>query len=121
MNLINKYKLHKLENKDKKKLVKIVLNSNFDYENHDLNILKECLNIWSTDETNKFSPITFSWIFVDPDKKEKMYFISTNVNELKKLKLEKLAENEDILSNSYMDSCFTKAIFSSYYTLLNAV
>ena len=121
MNLLNKYKLHKLENKDKKKAVKIVLNSNFDYENHDLNILKECLNIWSTDETNKFSPITFSCIFVDPDKKEKMYFISTNVNELKKLKLDRLAENEDILSNSYMDSCFTKAIFSSYYTLLNAV
>lgn len=120
MELFNKYKLRKLEKKDMKKKVKIVLNSNFNYENHDLNILKECLNIWSKDETNKFSPITFSWIFVDPDKKEKMYFISTNVKELKRLKLERLAENEDILSNSYMDSCFTQAIFSSYYTLLSA-
>ena len=117
MNVFKNMKQKKLE----KQPIKIVLNSKFNYEDHDLNILKACLNVWSKDDTNKFSPITFSWIFVNPEQNEKMYFISTNLKELKQFKLESLANNDNVLSNSYMDSCFSKAVFSSYYTLLNAV
>ena len=112
MKIIEKYKMHKLE----KVPIKIVLNSNFDYKDHDLNILKACLNAW-TKEDAKYIPLKFDWIFVDPDQKEKVFFISTNLKELKQFKLEKIAENNDILSTAYMNSAFTSAIFSVYDTM----
>jgi len=114
MNLIEKYKTYKAE----KKPIKIILNSTFDYKDHDLNVLKTCLNIWSNDDI-QYKPLNFDWIFVNPDQKEKIFFISTNLKELKKFKLNHIIENPqyDILSNSYMDSYFTSLIFSEYNTM----
>lgn len=98
MNIIKKYKLKKEDNT----LVKIVINSEFDYEDHDINVLKECLNLWAKDSPNCWTNMKYDWIYTTPDQKEKVFFLSTTIGELKRHKLEKLISNQEIVANSYM-------------------
>lgn len=107
MNIIEKYKNNRLE----KKPIKIVINSNFDYKNHDINVLKECLKAWSNDDS-KNSPFNFEWMFVDPKQKEKVFFVSTNLRELKQFKLNEIVNNKDLMSEYYMNSYFMTALYS---------
>ena len=107
MNIIEKYKLRKYS----KTPIKIVINSEFDYKDHDINVLKECLNLWAKDEPNCNSNFRFEWIYTNPEQKEKVFFLSTSIGELKQHKLEKLIYNEEIVSNSYMTSIQNKIYF----------
>ena len=110
MNLIEKYK----EKQNDKKVIKIVINSNYDYENHDLNILKECLTMWShEDETSqsRISPFKFQWIFSNPNFDEKVFFVTTSVGQLKNLHLQNIITNEKILTNSYMNQMYDDLLF----------
>lgn len=96
--------------KDLNTPINIVINSSYNYKNKKLNILKECLNIWSEKKMNIYGTITFDWVYIDPDMKEKIYFISSNKGELKKFQLYDLID-EHILSTSYMDPYFDFMIF----------
>lgn len=107
MNIIEKYKLKKIENQR----VNIVINSTFDYKDHDLNIFKECLSQWSKDMNNCHTNIKYDWIYSNPDQKEKIFFVSTTIKELKQHKLDKLITNEKILSCSYMTTEQNRYVF----------
>jgi len=107
MNIIEKYKLKK----ELKTPVQIVINSGFNYEDHDINVLKECLNLWSKDMHNCHSTFSFEWIYTNPEQKEKVFFLSTSVGQLKQHKLEKLIDNKELMSNSYMTSIQNKVYF----------
>lgn len=107
-NIIEQYKLKKEE----KKPINIIINSSFNYKNREINILKECLTVWS--EGNQYmTPLKFEWIYVDPDMKEKVFFLSTNMKELKQFQLLNIFE-ENALGGSYMDSYMNQFIFSPY-------
>ena len=107
-NIIEQYKLKKEENKP----INIIINSSFNYKNHEINILKECLTIWS-EEKEYMTPLKFEWIYVDTDMTEKVFFISTNMKELKQLQLRNIFE-ENVLVGSYMNSYMNQNIFSPY-------
>lgn len=107
MNLIERYK----EKQNDKKIVKIVINSNYDYENHDLNILKECLMMWSKEEDNCRPPINFQWIFCNPKYDEKMFFVTTSIGQLKLLRLQNIIKNDKILTDSYMNRMYDDLLF----------
>jgi hypothetical protein len=107
MNLIERYK----EKQNDKKIVKIVINSNYDYENHDLNILKECLMMWSKEEDNFRPPIDFQWIFCNPKYDEKMFFVTTSIGQLKLLRLQNIIKNDKILTDSYMNRMYDDLLF----------
>ena len=105
MNIIEKLRLKKEE----KKPINIVLNSDFNYEDHDINILKACLNVWSKDQG--YTNIKYDWIYTNPEQNTKMYFVSTTIGELRKMNLEHIANNPDVIANSYMNSYFSCALF----------
>lgn len=110
MNFIEKYK----EKQNDKKVVKIVINSNYDYENHDLNVLKECLTLWSKEDDtsrSRISPFNFQWIFSNPKFDEKMFFVTTSIGQLKNLHLQSLITNEKILTDSFMNRMYDDLLF----------
>ncbi len=107
-NIIEQYKLKKEE----KKPINIIINSSFSYKNREINILKECLTVWSEGK-QYMTPLKFEWIYVDPDMKEKVFFLSTNMKELKQLQLLNIFE-ENVLGGSYMNSYMNQFIFSPY-------
>ena len=110
MNIVEKYK----EIKNDKTPVKLIINSTIDYEDHDLNILRACLNRWAKPNhipgigTNLFK---FTWMYTDLDFNEKLYFISTTVGDLKKMKMERIIDNPLVNASSYMDSFTEKMIY----------
>lgn len=110
MNIIEKYRIKKEE----KKPINIILNSHYDYKDHELNVMKECLNICS--KTGRYIPLSYEWIYTNPDQDEKMYFITTNLAELKRMKLERLADKHDLQDCSYMNSVVSHALFMPDYT-----
>ena len=69
MNIIEKFKLKKELNTP----IKIVINSEFDYQDHDINVLKECLNIWSKNEQNCNTNFKFEWVYTNPGMNEKLF------------------------------------------------
>lgn len=107
MNIIEKYKLKK----DLKTPIKIVINSEFDYNDHEINIFKECLCQWAKDMHNCHPTFKYDWIYTNPEQKEKVFFVSTTIGELKLHKLEKLISNQDIVANSYMTEVQGKYMF----------
>lgn len=98
--------------KDENTPINLVINSSFIYENKELNILKECLDIWSESGKKIYSSLDFDWIYVNPEMKEKLYFISSTKKELKRFHLYDLVDNK-ILSSSYMDSYFDSILYKS--------
>lgn len=109
MNIIERYKLKK-ENDTP---IKIVINSEFNYEDHEINVLKECLNLWAKDEMNCHSSIKYEWIYTNPKQEEKVFFVSTTIGELRRHKLDKIISNQIIMSNSYMSEVQNKFIFDT--------
>ena len=89
--------------------INLVINSSFNYPDKKLNILKECLNCWSSKNNYIYSSVTFDWIYSDPDMKEKIYFISTTKKELKKFQLYDIIDG--VLSNSYMNTYLDTIIY----------
>ena len=112
MKIIDIYKQKKLE----KQPINIVVNSTYDYNNHDMNILKACLNVWSSEYDPRTS-IKFTWMYANPNLKEKIYFISTNLKELKQYKLEGILNIKNIQAETFMNSEFASVLFSPYETM----
>lgn len=108
MNIIKKY----FVNKENKTPINIVINSEFDYKDHDINILKDCLNCWSKEEHGCYTTLKYEWIYSNPEQKEKIYFVSTCIGELKRLNLTKLIDNENVISTTYMTNIQNKLLFT---------
>ena len=109
--MVQKFKKKKADNKR----VNFVLNSEFDYQDHDINILKACLNSWTRGKNNIYSTFKYEWMYTDPTQKSKMYFISSTVGDLKRHKLlEKIMNNPEVEAFSYMNSYFSQALFYPY-------
>ncbi len=108
---------NKVEARKTKKALKVpvnlVINSEYVYENRKLNILKECLNVWSEDNKYQYSTLKFDWIYVDPELKEKVYFLSTNMKELKRFQLDDVIDK--IQSENYMDSYYGRTLYTPSY------
>ena len=108
---------NKVEARKTKKALKVpvnlVINSEYVYENRKLNILKECLNVWSEDNKYQYSTLKFDWIYVDPELKEKVYFLSTNMKELKRFQLDDVINK--IQSENYMDSYYGRTLYTPSY------
>lgn len=108
MSIIEKYK----EKKENKTPIHLVINSFIDYKDHDLNVLKECLNKWSEiEEYARCGTIAFSWIYTNIQTKDKMYFINTNKEQLARHSLLGIIDNPDINANLYMDKITQKVMF----------
>lgn len=112
-NIIEKYKEDYKKKKELNQRVNFVLNSEFDYKDHDINILKACLNAWTKNNYIDI-PFKYEWIYTDPKQKQKMYFVSSSISELRTHKLEKILENPELHATSYMNSYFSSALFSPW-------
>ena len=112
MNIFEKIKTKK----DLKRPINIVLNSTYDYKNHNINVLKSCLNAWSmNDDLNlpyKNTYFDYDWIYVNPEMDEKLYFIRTTKGELMRHKLDDLIDNDNMVASSYMPSDISNIIYS---------
>lgn len=90
--------------KEKNENVRIVIKSWHDYQNHDLNVLRDCLNCW-TKNTHLKPTFQFKTMCVDPDNEKNMYFVNTNVQQLIEHDLfESVVDNPDLEPTSYMCS-----------------
>ena len=96
--------------KDENTPINIVINSSFTYEDKALNILKECLGVWSEKGKEIYSSVTFDWVYINPEMKEKLYFISSTKKELKKFQLYDLVDSK-VLSSSYMNTYFENILY----------
>ena len=104
--------------KDLKTPINIVINSDKDYENHAINILKTCLNIWSqNDDINLPAHDTyfkFDWMYIDHEKETKMYFLKTTKGELLRHGLGELITNSNMYASSYMPVTIQNLLYSKY-------
>lgn len=108
----NKVEAHKVK-KALKAPINLVINSDYVYENRKLNILKECLNVWSEGNKYQYSSLDFDWIYVNPELKEKVYFLSTNMKELKRFQLDDVIDK--IQSKIYMNSYYGRILYKPSY------
>lgn len=114
MKLFENYK----KKKDLKTLVNIVINSDIDYKNHAINVLKTCLGIWSkNDDINLPAHNTYfkyDWIYTDCENEKKIYFLRTTKGELIRHGLESLINNEIMNASSYMPDKMQDLVYSNY-------
>lgn len=99
--------------KDLKTPVNIIVRSNYDYQNHDMNVLKACLNSWV--KNPNFGSFKFDWIYIDPLNEEKMYFVSTTKGELIEHNLGDIINCEIMNSTTYMSKTFSDVLYKSSY------
>lgn len=85
--------------------------SNYKYKEHKYNILKECLESWTSNENYKFAPnhINIKYIYISPGNNDKMFVVSTNKEWLKSRGLESIINNELFDASTYL-STFTDRI-----------
>lgn len=88
-----------------------VVFSNYKYNEHKYNILKECLQLWISDENYKFAPdyIDIKHIYINPENDDKMFIVSTSKDWLKSHSLESIIDNELFAASTYL-STFTDRI-----------
>lgn len=112
MSIIEKHK----EKKKNHEVVKFIINSDIDYHDHDLNILKACLNKWagSSDLALHTTLFKFDWMYANTDTNERLYFISTNIGQLKRCNMEHIIGNPYITASNYMNSSMEKIIYTDY-------
>ena len=57
-----------------------VVFSNYIYNEHKYNVLKECLESWISNENYKFKPanIDIKYISINPNNNDKMFIVSVN-------------------------------------------
>lgn len=76
MKFIENYK----KKKDLATQINIVINSDKDYQNHAINVLKTCLNVWSKNNDINLPAhntyFKYDWIYTDVENEKKMYFSS---------------------------------------------
>ena len=88
-----------------------VVFSNYNYKENKHNVLKECLNSWTSDENYKFAPdcIDIKYIYINPENDDKMFVVSINKDWLKSHGLESIIDNELFSASTYL-SKFTDRI-----------
>ena len=88
-----------------------VVFSNYKYKEHKYNILKECLESWTSNENYKFAPnhINIKYIYISPGNNDKMFIVSTSKDWLKLRGLESIINNELFDASTYL-STFTNRI-----------
>lgn len=88
-----------------------VVFSNYKYKEHKYNILKECLESWTSNENYKFAPnhINIKHIYINPENDDKMFIVSTSKDWLKSHSLESIIDNELFAASTYL-STFTDRI-----------
>lgn len=81
-----------------------VVFSNYKYKEHKYNILKECLQSWTSNENYKFAPnhINIKYIYISPGNNDKMFVVSTNKEWLKSHGLESIIDNELFAASTYL-------------------
>jgi len=114
MKLIDNYR----KKKDLNTPINIVINSDIDYKNHAINVLKTCLSIWSkNDDINLPSHGTYfnyDWIYTDCSKESKLYFLRTTKGELLRHGLGDLIGNSDMNASSYMPESIQNLVYTKY-------
>lgn len=88
-----------------------VIFSNYTYNEHKYNVLKECLQSWISDENYKFKPdnIDIKYIFTDPTNDDKIFIVSVNKEWLIKNNLGSIINNKLFDASTYL-SMFTDTI-----------
>lgn len=88
-----------------------VIFSNYTYNEHKYNVLKECLQSWISDENYKFKPdnIDIKYIFIDPTNDDKIFIVSVNKEWLIKNNLGSIINNKLFDASTYL-SMFTDTI-----------
>ena len=90
-----------------------VIFSNYNYKEHKHNVLKECLQSWTSNENYKFAPkkINIKHIYISPGNNDKMFVVSTNKEWLKSHCLESLIDNEIFNASTYLSSFMNRFNF----------
>lgn len=96
------------------KRVDLVIKSWENYNNHDINIFRDCLECWSKFENQHFNhSFKFRVIEVEPKENKKLFFVSTTVNDLRRFRLDgSTIQNTELMPGNFMDSSITQDIFS---------
>lgn len=90
-----------------------VVFSNYKYKEHKYNILKECLESWTSNENYKFVPnhINIKYIYISPGNNDKMFIVSTNKEWLKSHDLESIIDNELFATSTYLSTFADRITF----------
>lgn len=96
------------------KYFEFVVFSNYKYKEHKHNVLKECLNSWTSDENYKFAPnhINIKYIYINPENDGKMFVVSINKDWLKSHGLESIIDNEFFAASTYLSNFIDRITFT---------
>ena len=85
-----------------------VVFSNYIYNEHKYNVLKECLESWISNENYKFKPanIDIKYISINPNNDDKMFIVSGNKEWLIRNNLGSIINNRLFNATTYL-SMFT--------------
>ena len=95
------------------KIFEFVIFSNYNYKEHKYNVLKKCLQSWTSNENYKFAPdcIDIKYIYINPENDDKMFVVSTNKEWLKSHGLESIIDNEFFASSTYLSNFIDRITF----------
>ena len=88
-----------------------VVFSNYIYNEHKYNVLKECLESWISNENYKFKPanIDIKYISINPNNDDKMFIVSVNKEWLIRNNLGSIINNRLFNATIYL-SMFTDVL-----------
>ena len=81
-----------------------VVFSNYIYNEHKYNVLKECLESWISNENYKFKPanIDIKYISINPNNNDKMFIVSVNKEWLIRKDLGSIIDNRLFNASTYL-------------------
>lgn len=81
-----------------------VVFSNYIYNEHKYNVLKECLESWISNENYKFKPanIDIKYISINPNNNDKMFIVSVNKEWLIRNNLGSIINNRLFNASTYL-------------------
>lgn len=81
-----------------------VVFSNYIYNEHKYNVLKECLESWISNENYKFKPanIDIKYISINPNNNDKMFIVSVNKEWLIRKDLGSVINNRLFNASTYL-------------------
>lgn len=81
-----------------------VIFSNYNYKEHKHNVLKKCLQSWTSNENYKFAPnhINIKYIYINPENNDKMFIVSVNKGWLESHGLESIIDDELFAPSTYL-------------------
>lgn len=118
---INLFNKKSLDNKE----VQIMIKSWEDYKNHDINVLRECLTMWSESDCTYKSPLKYKTIFLENGSRlwkpafgknhcKRIFFITTTYKQLKNLKLTCLLNNDAVKAETFIPKEMSTSLFGYY-------